>query len=291
MIVWDYCYSSLTKCKFLLSWQLAISKGKTITHTSGNNLSSRYINISGRTHKTCDILDQLPIRPIDSKRNSIKLQQGMIITVLDRTLRIRHEKEQTINKEDYGSAITEIRILPEWLVSTGWTDLCRGTDALANNTFEGVKGKGREIMSGVFAWLMPHYPFPIAFVVDFPEAGNSNHVFGLTKRKPLKANRQPIHRDNLEKYPDGAEPVSENTIIGLIKIKGLPLARSQLQQGKDLIGETDSVLEEVLSEINSRENQNKGTKGKARAGCMAAIALIQDLFQWLSSQQGKPEYS
>ncbi len=268
---------------------IGISKGKTITHTSGNNLSSRYINILGRTHKICDILDQLPIGPIDPKGNIIKRQQGTIITILDRSLRIRQEKEQSINRMDYVPAITETRYLPEWLVPAGWTDLCLLTDELAKITFEGVKGKGREIMSGVIALL--HYPFPIASVVDFLEACNSNHVFGPTKRKPLKANRQPIHRDNLEKYPDGSRSVSESIIAGLIRIKRLALAKGRKQQGKDFIGEKDGVLEEVLSEIYSGENRNTGTERKARAGRIAAIAMIRNLFQWLHCQQGKPEYN
>ena len=291
LIVSDNFYSSLAKCKFLLSWQLALSKGKPITHTSGNNLSSRYINISGRTHKTCEILDQLPIRPIDPKRNSIKRQLGTIITILDRSLRIRQEKAQSVNRVDNVPAIAETRDLSEWLVSAGWTDLCLLTDELANITFEGVKGKGWEIMNGVIALLMPHYPFPIASVVDFPVVGNSNHIFGPTKRKLLKANRQSTHWDNLEKYPSGARPVSQNTITGLIRIKGLPLARGRIQQGKDIIRETEGVLEDALSEIYSGENQNTGTERKAKAGRMVAIALIRNLFQWLPSQQGTPEYS
>ena len=291
LIVEDNFYSSLAKCKFLLSWQLAISKGKTITHILGNYLSSRYINISGRTHKTCDILDQLPIRPIDSKRNSIKRQQGTFMTIHDRPLRIRQEKAQSVNRVYYVSAITETRDLPEWLVSAGWTDLCQLIDALGNITLEGVKGKGRDIMSGVIALFMLHYPFPIASVVDFPAADISNNVFGPTKRKLLKANRQPIHWDNLEKYPDGSRSVSENTLISLIRIKGLSQARGRIQQGKDIIGETEGVLKDALSEIYSGENRNKGTERKARAGRMAVIALIRNLFQWLPSQQGKPEYS
>ncbi|MYG42381.1 MAG: hypothetical protein F4203_04450 [Rhodobacteraceae bacterium] len=270
---------------------MAISKGKTITHTSGNNLSSRCINILGRTHKICDILDQLPIRPIDPKRNIIKRQLGTIITILDQSLRIRHEKAQSVNRVDNVPAITETRYLPDWLVSVGWTGLSLLADELANITFEGLKGKGREFMGGASALLMLRYPFPIASVVDFPEVGNSNHVFGPTKRKPLKAIRQPIHRDNLEKYTDGLRSVSENTIISMIRIKGLPLARGLIQNGKDILGETDGVFEDALSEINSRENQNTGNVGKVMAGCMVVIALLWDLFQWLPSQQDKPEYS
>ncbi|MYK43021.1 MAG: hypothetical protein F4039_02895 [Gammaproteobacteria bacterium] len=192
---------------------------------------------------------------------------------------------------DYVSAITETRDIPEWLVSTVWTDLCLLTDALTNITFEGVKDRGWEIMSGVIALLMLHYPFPSARVVDLPATGNSNHVFSPIKRKPLKANWQSIHRDNLEKYPDRPRPVSQNTITGLFRIKGLPLARGRKQQGMDIIGETDGILLETLSEINSRENQNTGTIEKAMAGCMVVIALLWDLFEWLPSQQDKPEYS
>ena len=270
---------------------MEISKGKTITHTSGNYLSSRYINILGRTHKICDILDQLPIRPIDPKRNIIKRQQGTIITILDRSLRIRHEKAQSVNRVDYVSAITETRDLPDWFVSAGWTDLSLLIDELTNITFEGLKGKCREFMDGASALLLLLYLFPIASVVDFPEVGDSNHVFGPTKRKSLKANRQPIHRDSQEKYPDGSRPISENTISGLIRIKGLPLASGLIQQGKDILGETDGVFEDVLWEINSWENQNTGTLEKAMAGCKVVIALLWDLFQWLPSQQDKPEYS
>ena len=229
--------------------------------------------------------------PIALKRNSIKRQQGKIITILDQSLGIRKEKAQLGNRVDYVSANSETRDLPECLVSAGWTDLCLLIDALANITFEGVKDKAREIMNGVIAFLMPHYPFPIASVVDFPAVGNCNHVFGPAKRKPLKANRQPIHRDNLEKYPSGSGQVSENTITSLIRIEGLPLARGRIQQGKDLIGETDGVLEDALSEINTRENRNMGTEGKPRAGCTLAIAKIRNLFQRLPWQQGKSYYS
>lgn len=213
------------------------------------------------------------------------------MTILDQSLRIRQVKAQSINRADCVSAITKTRDLPEWFVSADWTEYCLLTDVLVNITFEGVKGKGREIMSGFFAWLRPHYLLPIASVVDFPANGNSNHVFGPTKRKPLKANRQPIHRDNLEKYPDGSRPVSENTITSLIRINGLPLARGRIQQGMDLIGKMDGILEDALSEINTRENRNTGTEGKAKAGCMAAINPIRNSFLLLPCQQGKSEYS
>ncbi|MXZ50593.1 MAG: hypothetical protein F4Z09_07310 [Rhodobacteraceae bacterium] len=269
---------------------MAISKGKTITHTSGNNLSSRYINILGRTHKICDILDQLPIRPIDPKRNIIKRQQGTINTILDRTLRFRHEKAQSVNRMDNVPAITETRDFSDWLISVGWTDLSLLTDELANITFVGLKGKDREFIGVASALLMLRYPYPITSVVDFPEVGNGNHVFSPAKRKPLKANHQPIHRENLEKYPEGSRSVSENTIISLIRIKGLPLARGLIQQGKDILGETDGVFEDALSEINSREHQYMGTIEKAMAGCMVVIALLWNLFQWLPSHQDKPEY-
>lgn len=275
----------------MLSWQLAISKGKTITNTSGNNLSSRYINISGRTHKTCDILDQLSIRPIDPKRNYITQQLGAIKTILDQSLRIRQVKEQSVNRADCVPAITEKKDLIKWLVSAGWTDLYQLIDELPNITFERVKGKGWEIMSGVIAWLMSHYLFPIADVVELPEVGDYNHEFSPANRKPLRANRKPIHRDNPEKYPDGSRPVSVNTVTVLIRKKGLPLARGRMQQGMGLIGEIDGILEDALSEIDSRENRNTGTEGKARVDCMVAIALIRDLFQWLPSQKDKPEYS
>ena len=213
------------------------------------------------------------------------------MTILDQSLRIRQVKAQLINRTDCVPVITVKKDLAKWLVSAGWTDLCLLTDESPNITFERVKGKGREIMSGFFAWLRSHYLFPIASVVDFPANGNGNHVFGPTKRKPLKANRQAIHRDNLEKYPDGSRPVSENTITGLIRINGLPLARNLIQQGKDIIGEMDGILEDALSEINSRENRNTGTERKSKVGCMAAINPIWNLFLLLPCQQGKPEYS
>jgi len=232
----------------------------------------------------------LPIRPIDPKRNIIKRQQGTIITILDRSLRIRHEKAQSVNRMDNVPAITETRDLSDWLISVGWTELSLFTDELANNTFEGLQGKCREFMGGASALLLLRYSFPIASVVDFPEVGNGNHVFSPAKRKPLKANHQPIHRENLEKYPEGSRSVSENTIISLIRIKGLPLARGLIQQGKDILGETDGVFEDALSEINFREHQYTRTIEKAMAGCMVVIALLWNLFQWLPSHQDKPEY-
>ena len=232
----------------------------------------------------------MPIRPIDPKRNIIKRQQGTIITILDRSLRIRHEKAQSVNRMDNVPAITETRDLSDWLISVGWTELSLFTDELANNTFEGLQGKCREFMGGASALLLLRYSFPIASVVDFPEVGNGNHVFSPAKRKPLKANHQPIHRENLEKYPEGSRSVSENTIISLIRIKGLPLARGLIQQGKDILGETDGVFEDALSEINFREHQYTRTIEKAMAGCMVVIALLWNLFQWLPSHQDKPEY-
>ena len=187
-------------------------------------------------------------------------------------------------------AITETRDFSDWLISVGWTDLSLLTDELANITFVGLKGKDREFIGVASALLMLRYPYPITSVVDFPEVGNGNHVFSPAKRKPLKANHQPIHRENLEKYPEGSRSVSENTIISLIRIKGLPLARGLIQQGKDILGETDGVFEDALSEINSREHQYMGTIEKAMAGCMVVIALLWNLFQWLPSHQDKPEY-
>ncbi len=213
------------------------------------------------------------------------------MTILDRSLRIRQVKAQSVNRADCVPAITEKKDLTKWLVSAGWTDLYQLTYEMPNITFERVKGKGREIMSGVIAWLMPHYLFPSAVVVDLPEVGDYNHEFSPAKRKPLKANREYIHRDNLEKYPNGSRTVSENTISGLIGIKGLPLARDLIQQGKDLIGEMDGILEDALSEITSRENRNNATEGKAKAGCMGAINPIRKLFLLLPCQQGKPVYS
>ncbi|MCY3725600.1 MAG: hypothetical protein OXF95_03060 [Rhodobacteraceae bacterium] len=233
----------------------------------------------------------MTIRPINPKRNIIKRQQGTNITILDRSLRIRREKAQSVNRMDNVPAITKTRDLSDWLVSVGWTDLSLLTDELANIAFVGLKGKGREFMGGASALLLLRYPFPIASVVDFPEVGNGNHVFSPAKRKPLKANRQPIHRDNLEKYPEGSRSVSENILISLIRIKGLSQVRGCIKQGKDIIGETDGVFDDALSEINSRENQNTGTIEKAMAGCNVVIALLWDLFQWLPNQQDKQEYS
>ncbi|MCY4249080.1 MAG: hypothetical protein OXC82_01385, partial [Rhodobacteraceae bacterium] len=80
---------------------------------------------------------------------------------------------------------------------------------------------------------------------------------------------------------------SENSFTGLIKINGLPLARTQIIQDQKFDGETDSVLRIELSEINSQENQNGVTKEKANTARIAAIALIRVMFQWLPLQQEK----
>jgi len=84
---------------------------------------------------------------------------------------------------------------------------------------------------------------------------------------------------------------SENSFMSLIKINGLPLARTQIIQDQKFDGETDSVLRIELSEINSQENQNGVTKEKANTARIAAIALIQVMFQWLPLQQEKLDVS
>ena len=78
---------------------------------------------------------------------------------------------------------------------------------------------------------------------------------------------------------------SENAFTGLIKINDLPLARVQIVQGKELDSGTDNVLKVALSEINSQESQNNGTKDKAHYARITAIALIRVIFQWLPLQQ------
>ena len=77
---------------------------------------------------------------------------------------------------------------------------------------------------------------------------------------------------------------SENAFTGLIKINELTLARVQIVQGKELDGETDSVLKVALSEINSQESQNNRTKEKANTARIAAMALTRIMFQWLPLQ-------
>jgi len=84
---------------------------------------------------------------------------------------------------------------------------------------------------------------------------------------------------------------TENTFTGLVQINELPLARVRIVQGKELDGETDSVLRIELSEINSQENQNGVTKEKSKAARIAAIALIRVMFQWLPLQQEKLDTS
>ncbi|MCY3628161.1 MAG: hypothetical protein OXG88_11055, partial [Gammaproteobacteria bacterium] len=84
---------------------------------------------------------------------------------------------------------------------------------------------------------------------------------------------------------------SENVFTGLVKINELPLTRVQIVQGKKLDGETDNVLKVALSEINSQESQNNGTKEKANTARIAAIALIQIMFQWLPLQQEQLDVS
>ncbi|MYE36225.1 MAG: hypothetical protein F4X24_01495 [Rhodobacteraceae bacterium] len=84
---------------------------------------------------------------------------------------------------------------------------------------------------------------------------------------------------------------SENAFTGLVKVNELPLARVQIVQGKELNGETDNVLKVTLSEINSQESRNSGTKEESDTARMAAIALIRVMFQWLSVQQEKLDVS
>ncbi|MDE2758778.1 MAG: hypothetical protein OXH90_00565 [Paracoccaceae bacterium] len=84
---------------------------------------------------------------------------------------------------------------------------------------------------------------------------------------------------------------SENTFTGLVKINELPLARVQIVQEKELDGETDNVLKVALSDINSQESQNNGTKEKANTARIAAIALIRVMFQWLPLQQEQLDVS
>ena len=84
---------------------------------------------------------------------------------------------------------------------------------------------------------------------------------------------------------------SENAFTGLVKINELPLARVQIVQGKELDGEIDNVLKVALSEINSQESQNNGTKEKANTARMITIVLIRIMFQWLSLQQEQLDLS
>ncbi|MCY4306959.1 MAG: hypothetical protein OXC57_01655 [Rhodobacteraceae bacterium] len=84
---------------------------------------------------------------------------------------------------------------------------------------------------------------------------------------------------------------TENTFTGLVQINELPLARVQIVQGKEVDGETDNVLKVALSEINSQENQNNGTKEKSKAARIAAIALTRVMFQWLPLQREKLDMS
>ena len=84
---------------------------------------------------------------------------------------------------------------------------------------------------------------------------------------------------------------SENAFTGLVKINELPLAKVQIVLGKELDGETDNVLKVTLSEINSQESRNSGTKEESDTARMAAIALIRVMFQWLPVQQEKLDVS
>ncbi|MCY3725604.1 MAG: hypothetical protein OXF95_03080 [Rhodobacteraceae bacterium] len=84
---------------------------------------------------------------------------------------------------------------------------------------------------------------------------------------------------------------SENVFTGLVKINDLPLARVQIIQGKELDGETDSVLRIALSELNSHESPNSGAEEKAKVARMSAIALIRVMFQLLPSQQEQLDMS
>ncbi len=84
---------------------------------------------------------------------------------------------------------------------------------------------------------------------------------------------------------------SENAFTGLVKINELPLARVQIVQGKELDGETYNVLKVALSEINSQESQNNGSKEKTNTARIAAIALIQVMFQMLPLQQEQLDVS
>lgn len=94
-----------------------------------------------------------------------------------------------------------------------------------------------------------------------------------------------LPRDDVSVDFQATTSVSKNAFTGLIKINDLPLARVQLVQGKELDGRTDNVLKVALSEINSQENQNNGTKKKAKTARIAAIALVHVMFQWLPLQK------
>ena len=94
-----------------------------------------------------------------------------------------------------------------------------------------------------------------------------------------------LARDDVSVDFQATKSSSENNVFGLLRINGLPLARVRIVQGKEVDGETDNVLKVALSEINSQENQNNGTKEKSKASRIAAIALIRIMFQWLPLQQ------
>lgn len=98
-------------------------------------------------------------------------------------------------------------------------------------------------------------------------------------------------RDDVSVDFQATTSVSENAFTGLIKINDLPLARVQIVQEKELDGGTDNVLKVALSEINSQESQNNGTKDKAHSARITAIALIRVIFQWLPLQQERLDAS
>ena len=100
-----------------------------------------------------------------------------------------------------------------------------------------------------------------------------------------------LARDDVSVDFQATTSVSENAFTGLIKINDLPLARVQIVQEKELDGGTDNVLKVALSEINSQESQNNGTKKKVNTARIAATTLVQAMFQWLPFQQEQLDVS
>ena len=171
--------------------------------------TNQRLSYSGRIPKPVDIFDQLAIRAIYLNKYTIFWERNTIRDILARSLGIRKEMAKTGNRLDFGSTITELSDLPEWFVSAHWTDIRLLHEAVTNITKTGLKIKGWEIIDKVSAPLITHYPLLLTPDIHFLATGISDRIFSPTKRKPPKANWEPINRKDLEKILDRLQPGTE----------------------------------------------------------------------------------
>ena len=167
-------------------------------------------------------------------------------------------------------------------------DLLIGFDAFHIHSNETISPKTVEITGMPFDWWKPGSTFT-GTIKGLKLGGVRKY---LDDEWSVENNLWvSLARDDVSVDFQATTSGSENAFTVLIKINDLPLARVQIVQGKELDGGTDNVLKVALSEINSQENQNNGTKEIAHSARMATITMIKVMFHLLPLQQKQLDMS